>query len=179
MSSISITDVPRASSFRFLPTGLAFCILAVGFLAGCGGSTDPESAVAAVNQQNIQRLANLYLTYQMKHGWQGPPDEQAFKKFLRGYNAEKLTRMGVDPNAIDELFINERDGQPFKIRYGVLGSTMGSTEPVIFEAEGVGGRRMVGFLNMVQREVDETEYNDLWAGRMPAALNPRNSARDR
>jgi hypothetical protein len=153
--------------------------LAVGLFAGCGGRAEPESAIAAVNRQNIQRLANLYFAYQMKHEWQGPPDEQAFKEFLRGYNANKLTRIGVDPNAIDSLFINERDGQPFKIRYGVAGSAMGSSEPVIFEATGVGGRRSVGFLNMVQREVDEAEYNDLWAGRIPAVVNPRDTTRGR
>ena len=179
MTSISIRHVPCSSSFHFLPTGMAFCILAGGFLAGCGKGASPESAIAAANQQNIQRLANLYFAYQMKHEWQGPRDEQAFQQFLRGYNPNKLTRIGVDPNAIDELFINERDNQPFKIRYGVRGSAMGSSEPVIFEAEGVGGRRMVGFLNMVQREVDKEEYNDLWAGRMPPAVNPRSTARGR
>jgi hypothetical protein len=174
-----MVDSPRASSLRYLPPGLAFCILSIGFLFGCSRGTDPESAIAAVNRQNIQRLANLYFAYQMKHEWQGPPDEQAFKEFLRGYNANKLARIGIDPNAIDDLFISERDGQPFKIRYGITGSAMGSSEPVIFEVEGGGGRRMVGFLNMVQREVTEAEYNDLWAGRMPAAANSRSAARDR
>jgi hypothetical protein len=164
---------------RLQSIGVTFCIFAGGFLAGCGGSADPESAIASVNRQNIQRLANLYFAYQMKHEWQGPPDEQAFKKFLRGYDAKKLTRIGIDPNEIDKLFINERDGQPFKIRYGVRGSAMGSSEPVIFEAEGRGGRRMVGFLNMTQSEVDEAEYNDLWAGRLPPAADPRSGIRDR
>lgn len=174
-----MTDVPRVNRIRFLPASLAFCSLVVGFLAGCGTGSDAESAIAAVNRKNIQRLANLYFAYQMKHDWHGPPDEQVFKEFLRGYNRDKLTRIGVDPDAIDKLFISERDGQPFKIRFGVRGSAMGSTEPVIFEAEGRGGQRMVGFLNMVQREVDEAEYDDLWAGRTPATENVRSAARDR
>jgi hypothetical protein len=168
---MTIASTPARN--RRLLIGLALFIASVGLLTGCGGGNDPQSAIAAVNQQNIQRLANLYFAYQMKHEWHGPPDEESFKKFLRGYNPEKLTRIGIDPGAIDELFVNERDGQPFKIRYGVRGSAMGSTEPVIFEAEGAGGRRMVGFLNMVQREVDEAEYTDLWEGRGPAAENPR------
>jgi hypothetical protein len=179
MLSILMIRLRRASGLRTSAISLAICILAGGFLAGCGDSTDPNSAIAAVNEQNIQRLANLYFAYQVKHEWHGPPDEQAFTQFLRGYNPDKLTRIGIDPKAIDKLFVSERDGEPFKIRYGVQGSAMGSSEPVIFEAKGVNGRRNVGFLNMVQREVDDTEYNDLWAGRMPPAANPRNIPRER
>jgi hypothetical protein len=179
MSSKFMICVSRASDVRPWAITLAICIVAGGCLVGCGDSSDRESAIAAVNQQNIQRLANLYFAYQMKHDWHGPPDEQAFKQFLRGYNPDKLARIGIDPNAIDALFVSERDGEPFKIRYGVRGSAMGSSEPVIFESKGAGGRRNVGFLNMVQREVDDAEYNDLFAGRMPAAANPREIPRGR
>ena len=42
---------------------------------------------------------------------------------------------------------------------------MGSSEPVIFEAVGVDGKREVGFLNMTQREVDAAEYDQLFAGK--------------
>jgi hypothetical protein len=179
MCSIFAICGPRDNNLHRSAASLAFSLLAGVFLTGCGKSTDPDSAIAAANQQNIQRLANLYFAYQMKHEWHGPPDEPAFKQFLRAYSPAKLTRIGIDPHAIDELFVSERDGQPFKIRYGVRGSAMGSSEPVIFEADGVDGRRNVGFLNMVQREVDDAEYNDLWAGRLPPAANPRDVPRER
>jgi hypothetical protein len=103
----------RISSSR---VGLLIALLILGVFAGCGGSLDPNEAIAKVNSNNLQRLANLYFTYQMKNDWRGPADEAKFKEFIRGYNAKKLTRIGIDANAIDELFINERDGQPFKIR---------------------------------------------------------------
>jgi hypothetical protein len=138
------------------------CLLG-GMLVGCTSHTDHDSAIASVNETNLQRLANLYFTYQSKHEWRGPADEAQFKSFLRGYNPRKLARIGIEPNAIDELFICERDGEPFKIRYGVVGSAMGCTKPVIFESTGDGERRLVGFLNMQQREVDESEYNSLWS----------------
>jgi hypothetical protein len=134
-----------------------------GLFVGCSSRSDPDSAIAAVNKTNIQRLANLYLTYQSLHEWHGPKDEAQFKTFLRGYNAHMLGRIGVDPNALDPLFISERDAQPFKIRYGVQGSSRGSSAPVIFEAVGGGNGRLVGFLDMQQREVDESEYNALWS----------------
>jgi len=42
---------------------------------------------------------------------------------------------------------------------------MGSSAPVIFETAGDGKLRQVGFLNMVQRKVDESEYNALWTAK--------------
>ncbi len=157
---------------------LSGCLL-TSALHGCGRNTDPHDALASVNETNIQRLANLYFTYQSKHDWRGPADEAKFKDFLRSYNAAKLTRIGIDPNAIDELFISERDGQPFKIRYGVAGSAMGSSEPVIFESSGDGETRLVGFLNMKQRAVDEAEYQALWAGNFSPAEPASNSLLNR
>ena len=139
-------------------------------VAGCNNTADPTHAVAQANATNLQRLANLYFAYQMDNAtFQGPADETKFKQFIQNFDAEKLKRIGIDPSAVDALFIGDRDGEPFKIRYGVVGSVMGSTEPVIFEATGVGGQRLVGFLNMSQREVDETEYETLWAGKGAAA----------
>jgi len=140
------------------------CLLFVVF-TGCSREVDVNEAIAKVNETNMQRLANLYFTYQMKNGWRGPADEGDFKKFLNGYNPKKLTRIGIDPSALDDLFISQRDGEPFKIRYGVAGSAMGSAEPVIFESAGEDGKFLVGFLNMEQREVDQAEYDLLLAGK--------------
>ena len=143
---------------------LCVCLLAE-VLIGCSSRTDPDSAIARVNATNIQRLANLYFTFQSQHEWRGPADEAEFKSYLRKYDPHKLSRIGVDPNTLDKLFISEGDGQPFKIRYGVPGSAMGSSEPVIFESAGDGKRRLVGFLDMQQREVDESEYDALWSAK--------------
>ncbi|MDZ4656898.1 MAG: hypothetical protein SH868_04890 [Bythopirellula sp.] len=148
---------------------LVVCLLSVGLFMGCRGSVDPHEAVAEANATNLQRLANLYVAYQSENNWQGPADEAKFKEFLRTFNPKKLARIGIDSATTDQLFISERDGQPFKIRYGVVGNMMGSTEPVIFEAEGVDGKRMVGLLNMSQLEVEAAEYDSLWAGKGPAA----------
>jgi hypothetical protein len=137
-------------------------VLAAMF-GGCSSRSDPDSAIAHVNGTNIQRLANLYFTFQSLHDWRGPKDEAEFKSFLQKYNPHMLSRIGVDPNALDKLFTSERDGQPFKIRYGVQGSAMGSSAPVVFESTGDGKTRQVGFLDMQQRDVDESEYNALWA----------------
>lgn len=165
---------PRCLSLTHV---VAYAVL-MGLVVGCGVK-DPNAAIAAVNSNNIQRLTNLYFSFQMRNDWRGPTDEQEFKAFLNSYNPKKLTRIGIDPSAIDDLFVNERDGEPFKVRYGVRGSAMGSSEPVVFEATGINGARMVGFLNMVQRKVDPTEYDDLWAGRVATAAPTRGENRPR
>jgi hypothetical protein len=145
---------------------LAFgCVVLVATITGCRQS-NPESTVAALNESNVQRLVNLYFAYQKNFDFNGPKDEQAFRQFVQGLDSEKLQRIGVDPASVDSIFISERDGQPFKIRYRVRGSIMGSSEPVVFESQGVDGNRMVGFLDMSQREVDAAEYDQLWAGKV-------------
>lgn len=146
--------------------------LAVGS-SGCRRSVSPQDALAQANETNIQRMANLYFTFQSKHDWVGPADEAQLKQFIKTYNPDKLKRIGVDPAETDKLFVSDRDGQPFKIRYGVRGSIMGSTEPVVFEATGVDGKRLVGFLNMTSREVEGAEYDDLFAGKIKAEAPTR------
>jgi len=153
---------------------LVACLLASGFSGGCG-ERDPSDLLAAANDSNVQRVANLYEAFQSRHNWRGPEDEEEFKSFLNGWNPKKLTNIGVDPNAIDDLFISERDGEPFDIRYGVPGHIMGSEAAVVFESTGIDGQRLVGFLNMTTQEVDGAEYDRLWSG---AADPEESSARD-
>jgi hypothetical protein len=136
-------------------------VLALAGITGCGSGNNPDAALANANKTNMQRLTNLYVMYQMKNGFKGPKDEATFKAFLKKAKSESLVSMGVDPDSIDDLFICERDGEPFNIRYGVPTTSRGSKEPVVFQKTGSGGERMVGFLNMVQREVEDAEYDSL------------------
>lgn len=155
--------------FNLVRLGGLFVLVGVmTSLIGCGDGDTPNAAISKANKTNSQRLANLYLMHQMKNKFQGPKDEAAFKAFIQQAGDEVLEPMGVDPNSVDELFVSERDGQPFVIRYGVTGGPRGSTEAVIFEQTGEGGKRMVGFLNMVQREVDASEYDQLLSAKAPA-----------
>jgi hypothetical protein len=161
-----VTQIKAATSWA----RVAVCGALLVVLAGCGGGSNGSAKLAEFNSNSMQRLANLYFTFQLENDLRGPKDEAELRKFIAGIPAEKLARVGVDPNAIDVLFVSPRDEQPYKIRYGVRGSAMGSSEPVIFEAVGVDGKREVGFLNMTQREVDAAEYDQLFAGKgSPAA----------
>lgn len=147
-------SIPLRNTFVF-GLMLAFC-------GGCG-SADPAATLADANRENIQRLTNMYLEYQKRNEWRGPKNEEVFKEFLVSFDPARLERLGIDPKGIDQLFVSDRDGEPFKIRYGVRGSYRGSDEPVLFESVGVGGKRKIAFLNMEQREADADEYDELLA----------------
>src|SRR5579884_1909596 len=146
-------------------------VLLIG-LAGCGGNVGRQ--VADMNRSNAQRLANLYAAHQNYKGGQGPADEASFKQFIKDFDADKLKMMGVDPNNTDALFVSERDGQPFKIRYKV-GGGRGSVDPVVFEQQGKDGKKQVAFTGGKLEEVDDSAYALLWSGKgesQPAAAPP-------
>ena len=129
---------------------------------GCGSGDNSASMIADLNSNNAKRLGNLYALYQRNHNWQGPNDETELKEFIKTQSPGRLKKGGIDINNIDELFISERDGQPFKIRWGLVSRVRGPSQPVIFEAEGVEGKRQVGFTASKMQEVDSAEYDRLW-----------------
>jgi hypothetical protein len=133
-------------------------LLGVVLLAiGCGGET-PADAVAAMNDSSIRKVANLYMAFQLRNGMRGPKDEAEFKAFIQNdMPRNKLDMMQVDPDAVDELFISEKDGQPFEINYGLSGSAM-SVMAVVFEKQGVNGIKQVGFTNGPVKEVNADQY---------------------
>ncbi len=133
-------------------------------LPGCSGENKLAQQVAAMNTSNMHRLANIYAAHQNFKSGQGPKDEAEFKAFIKDFDPDKLAMMGIDPDNLDVLFTSERDGKPFKIRYKV-GGGRGSVAAVIFEQEGVGGKKQVGSTGPKVEEVDDATYQNLWAGK--------------
>ena len=144
---------------------LEFVFVAVLALVICGCKS--ESAVDLVkqaNSSNIQKLANLYNQYQAEHAFIGPDSIESFRNYIEN-DVPDFIKERIELTSTDDIFVSERDGQPFKIRLEVVGSARGCREPAIFEAEGRNGKYMVGFLDMTTREVEKNEYEDLWAGK--------------
>ena len=128
--------------------------------SGCA-SKDPASRIGEMNDTRIKQLANLYMAHQMRNGSNGPKDQSAFKSFVQnGMAPHRLEMMRVDPAKVDDLFVSERDEQPFIIKYGQSGGIM-SKLPVVFEKEGRGGMRQVAFTNGQVEEVDDARYQEL------------------
>ncbi|QDT69832.1 hypothetical protein MalM25_27740 [Planctomycetes bacterium MalM25] len=151
--------MPRLVPRRFVVGRLAILIIA-GLLTGCGGDSI-DARVAALNSTNIQKLYNCYSLFQHYNGYRAPKDEAEFKEFLlRPRYAKNLSRMQIDPANLDAIFVSERDGEPFRIRYGVNGL---GDKAIVFEATGVEGRRLVAMQEA--QELDDAEYEAHWSGK--------------
>lgn len=135
-------------------------ILIPCLLVGCSGP-NPSDLVAAMNDSNIRKVANLYMAYQIRHGMVGPKDEATFREFIQSeMPAEKLAMMNVDPSGVDALLVSETTSKPFEVIYGLRGSTM-AVMAVVFDQPGENGKRRVGFTNGPVQEVDEQQYVQL------------------
>jgi hypothetical protein len=141
-------------------------VFAVGllFVAGCRNDKATD-LFNSVNGSNIQRLANLYCVYQASNQFKGPKDEQQFKEFIKQLHPSRHKYFGVDVSKVDELFISERDQQPFKIRWELTANPRQGLVPIVFEQQGVNGKYMIGFSSFEVREVEQSDYDQYWSGK--------------
>ena len=142
-------------------------LIVLAAMTGCSNST--ANKVAAMNDTNIKRVCHLYAAYQSRHGWAGPKDEEGFRRFVtQDMEEEKLAMMGVDPSKFDAVMTSERDGKPFKVKYGIRGGP-GAKVAIVFEEEGKGGARQVAFTNGIVEDVEDSRYGELWGPASPVA----------
>ena len=130
-------------------------LFVVATLVGCG-SGQTETA----RQQESSHLRALiglhrYATTQLGHR---PTSEGEFKEFISNRAQAMLETLKVQN--VDELFISERDNEPFVVMYGQQPPGV-APDVVAFERTGVDGKRLVGFgLGMIQ-EVGEEKFSEL------------------
>jgi hypothetical protein len=139
--------------------------LGLVFIAGCGGSDALNSPTA----QRLRALANMYLNYAAARGG-GPDSEQTFKKYVRSADRIVLDMNGIDPNAIDTLFVSERDQQPFVVNYGVaITRISGTSAPLVaYEKTGKNGMRLVAYANTKVEHVNEAKLQELISAKTAA-----------
>ncbi len=121
--------------------------------------------IADANDSNVKRLATMYSFFHTLNKFKGPKDEAELRSFIEAQDPKRLSLADIDATKLDELFVSERDGEPFVVRYGVDTIIRGPSLPVIFESLGVDGTRQVGFCNGSMKEVDNEEYDRLLAGK--------------
>jgi len=128
-------------------------------ICGCGSGSDPLKSPTA---ERLKKLANVYLNYAAAKGT-GPPSEDVCRKYVRSLDGIVLQMNNIDIARIDELFISDRDKEPFVVLYGVGISQMsGKSAPLIaYEKTGVGGKRLVAFANTKLEYVDEARLKEL------------------
>jgi hypothetical protein len=144
---------------RHRPTPLAAFFL---LLIGCTSSDQIARTVQAKNDSHIKQLANLYYAYQRTHGWRGPSDESTLKQFAQtGLDPKKLIIMNITRDNLDDIFISDRDHEPFRVKYNLEGD-QSVPSAVVFEDKGIGGQRQVAFNIGTVQLVTDDEYQKLW-----------------
>lgn len=117
------------------------CVL---FIAALGCDRMDEASLRT--ESRLRVLSAAYLDYAAARG-QGPENQGELRKHLANSLAAQITlqRLGVDDSP--SLFVSERDGAPFVVRYGVPIQVMQGTRaaPIALEATGRQGTRFVAF----------------------------------
>lgn len=134
--------------------------LAMLFLVGCG---DDLPTMKDLNNTNIRRVHSCYKMYMNAHNYRGPKTKEELLDFLQNDNTAKvlLGRMDIDVANIEDIFISERDDEPFKIKWGVGGV---ADHAIVYETTGKDGKRLVAFAK--PRELDEAEYDGYWTNKI-------------
>ena len=96
-------------------------------------------------------------------------NEEEFKRYINSLDTATQDRIRAGSGAanMDELFISERDGQPYVIFYGQPPAGV-ANDLVAYEQKGVAGNRFVGYGLGAVAEVDEQRFNEL----VPPAARP-------
>jgi hypothetical protein len=144
-----------------LRPGTWLVLLALLAAPGCG-SNELESPTAI----RLGKLAGFYLDCAVAKNGKGPANEKALKGHIRSIPGFSLQASGVDPAAIDSLFVSDRDQEPFVVLYGLtIAQVSGTKAPLVaHEKTGKNGKRLVGFANAKVELVDEARLQELIAG---------------
>jgi hypothetical protein len=127
-------------------------LLACALAGGCATRAGEE------HQTNLRGLAAFHGQYQAKNRGQMPPNEKAFKEFI----AADLSAAGAPASAdkIDAMFVSNRDGKPFVIRYAGDKSWQ-FPRLIAYEQEGLNGTRHVGYALGGVEAVSEEQFTKM------------------
>src|SRR5688572_17911542 len=109
---------------RFRRVGLPITICLASLAAPGCGSNDLESPTA----KRLRGLAIVFMDYAVARG-SGPKDEETLHKHMGAVHETVLSENHLDPKDA-QLFISERDQEPFVFRWGT-GISFGTPNPAI------------------------------------------------
>lgn len=126
---------------------------------GCSNKPD----LRGVYDVNIKKLHVCYTLYLEKHDFRGPKTEEELKEYLKTDPTAIFLMKKIDltPEGVDDIFIGERDKEPFIVRYGLKGV---ADHAIVFEATGFEGKRLVALTDPV--ECDEETYEGYLSGKI-------------
>ncbi|MFM1996270.1 MAG: hypothetical protein RLZZ111_657 [Planctomycetota bacterium] len=156
-------------------------VLGIAAVAGCQASPEQQVKDAFRNEfrENGRRVAVMYARYMSsptkpvtgRDGFAGPADEAELRRFIAATPSAALEEIGIKSAESAELFASERDGQPFRVRYGIKGP-LSTTYAVLCETKGVNGRVKVFKSDGAFVEVPADEADAHMAGKHDVAYDP-------
>jgi hypothetical protein len=161
--------------------GILILVVLGGAAAGCRPSPEEmiKDAFKQEFRENGRRVAVMYARFmgapkgpvRGPNDFKGPADEAELRSFMASMPANSLAELGItDPQAAG-LFVSERDGKPFRIRYGLTGP-LSTTYVIVCEAEGVGGRVKAFKTDGGFMELPASEADAFLKGKYDAAYDP-------
>ncbi len=135
-------------------------VLAVILLAGLVGCSSNPSALtsdppAKVRLTRLNKFYRLY-TNQKKHP---PPNEQAFKDFIRTLPTDEKEAAGVGED-VDSFLVSPGDGQKYHIQYGMTARPDGPNRALAWEETGKEGKRYVALTMGYVVQCDEETFQN-------------------
>ncbi len=140
---------------------LVLSAVVVLFACGLWGCQRGGTASAPLQESNIKPLAMFYGQFIAQNQGRPPADEAEFKRFIQSRGPAALQQFGVSD--VESLFISTRDNLPYKVAYGgAQGPPNLVGQPVVvYEQQGVGGKRYVANTLGAVEEVDEARFKEL------------------
>ncbi len=121
-------------------------------VSGCRES----SAVIDVSTSRLSGVAEVYQKYRGTHAGERPADVAAPTTFTTERGGYTLKRLGISNAA--ELFLSERDGQPYVLFLEESQPRYDGQAVLGYEAEGVNGKKIIGLENGEVRLLNEQEF---------------------
>lgn len=160
---------------------VAVLCVAAASVAGCQASPEQQvkDAFRSEFRENGRRVAVMYARQMSsptkpvmgRDGFAGPANEAELRRFIAATPSAALEEIGIKSAESAELFTSERDGQPFRVRYGIKGPVT-TTYAVLCETKGVDGRVKVFKSDGSFVEVPAEEADAHMAGKHDVAYDP-------
>ncbi len=127
----------------------------VWLFAGCGkNNTDLGAAKQYIADNPIMKAVQLYGGFQTEHK-RPPQNIDELKSWAKKLPKERLDAMKITD--VDAACTSPRDNKPYAIAPPPRGAPGGIARVVIYEQQGVGGKRMTASMMGTQQEMDETQ----------------------
>lgn len=159
-------------SNSWIAWGLA-ASLAVWTAGGCSPTPEQQmkDAFRSAYRENGRRLVAMYARFMESPGrpvqgpsdFKGPANESELREFMSKMPAESLAEIGISGPDSEELFKSERDGQPFRIRYGIKGG-LNKVYAVLCESRGINGKIKIYRSNGSSTEVPAGDIEQYMGG---------------